>query len=70
MGAGVIALAEIGVLAVSVIVGDEPGEEPGPANIASAAAICGGKEFSDRVVKRYCVLIQETENQRWGLENA
>ncbi len=70
LGAGVIALAEIGVLAVSVIVGDEPGEEPGPANIASAAAICGGKEFSDRVVKRYCVLIQETENQRWGLENA
>ena len=65
LGAGLVALAEIGVLAVSVIIGDEPGEEPVPANIAGAAAICGGKEFSDKVIQRYCALIQEAESKRW-----
>lgn len=69
-GAGLVALAEIGALVISLIAGDEPGEEPGPANIASAAAICGGKAFKDCVVKRYCALMQETENKRWELVNA
>lgn len=70
VAAGLIAVAEVGALAVAVVAGDEPGEEPGPANIASAAAICGGKEFRDSVIERYCTLMQETGKQRWGLENA
>lgn len=66
LAAGLIVAAEIGALAVTIVMGDEPGEEPGTSNISSAAVVCGGKEFGERVVNRYCELLQMEAEKRCG----
>lgn len=66
LAAGLVVAAEIGALVIAIVAGDEPGEEPGPSNIASAAAVCGGKEFGKNVVHKYCELLRTESEKRWA----
>lgn len=67
LAAGLVVAAEVGAIAVAIVVGDPGGGEgPGPADISSAAVICGGKEFGENVVNRYCAMLQMEAEKRWA----
>lgn len=64
VAAGLVVAAEIGAIVVTIVPADEPGEEPGPSNISSAAVVCWGKEFGEKVINRYCELLQMEAERR------
>lgn len=66
LAAGLVVAAEVGAIAVVLVVGDPGGEEPGPTDISSAAVVCGGKEFGENVVNRYCAMLQAEAEKRWA----
>lgn len=68
VAAGLIIAAEIGVIAISIGTEDKKVEAES-SDMASAAIICGGKEFGEKVVNRYCEMLQEKAKSRGGQNN-
>lgn len=73
VGTTAVLVAEVGGAAVFVVfvIGDEPGEEPGPGacNMVKAAIMCGGVQFGTNVTQRYCDLVQKESKKRREIAN-